>query len=120
MASTFKFPSFLKLVFLKVAEENYDDSDELKRNKLEEMADGGRLARNVTRLSFKRKKKLSLLGRMQGTNRVDSTTDLMADQDNALGVFERDSNNTSTVGIEMVTLKSVGGHHIRFSMAPYK
>ncbi|XP_052284173.1 phospholipid-transporting ATPase ABCA1-like isoform X3 [Dreissena polymorpha] len=72
----------LEEVFLKVAEENYDDSDELKRNKLEEMADGGRLARNVTRLSFKRKKKLSLLGRMQGTNRVDSTTDLMADQDN--------------------------------------
>ena len=27
-------------VFLKVAEENYDDADERKRNKLEEMSDG--------------------------------------------------------------------------------
>ncbi|XP_060560202.1 phospholipid-transporting ATPase ABCA1-like [Ruditapes philippinarum] len=71
----------LEEVFLKVAEENtVDVEEELKRNKLDEMADGGRIPRGVSRLSFKRKKKLSLLGR-RSTNRVDSKTDLMADED---------------------------------------
>ncbi|XP_052776388.1 phospholipid-transporting ATPase ABCA1-like isoform X2 [Mya arenaria] len=70
----------LEEVFLKVTEENYEDAGERKRIKLDEMADGGRLARGVSRLSFKRKKKLSLLGRAS-TNRVDSKTDLMAEED---------------------------------------
>lgn len=71
----------LEEVFLKVAEENTEDvEDELKRHKLDEMADGGRIPRGVTRLSFKRKKKLSFLGKRK-TNRVDSKTDLMAEED---------------------------------------
>ena len=40
---------------------------------------GGRYPRSVTRLSFRRKKKLSLFGRR--TSRVDSKTDLMAEED---------------------------------------
>lgn len=41
---------------------------------------GGRIARSVSRLSFKRKKKLSLFGK-RPTNRIDSKTDLMAEED---------------------------------------
>ncbi|XP_045158186.2 phospholipid-transporting ATPase ABCA1-like isoform X2 [Mercenaria mercenaria] len=74
----------LEEVFLKVAEENtVEVEEELKRNKLDEMADGGRIPRGVSRLSFKRKKKLSLLGR-RSANRVDSKTDLMAEEDTVL------------------------------------
>ena len=41
---------------------------------------GGRYPRSVTRLSFRRKKKLSLLGRSRAC-RVDSKVELMGDDD---------------------------------------
>lgn len=41
---------------------------------------GGRIPRGVTRLSFRRKKKLSLFGKRKAC-RVDSKTDLMENED---------------------------------------
>ena len=41
---------------------------------------GGRIPRGVSRLSFRNKKKLSLFGK-RSSSRVDSKTDLMADED---------------------------------------
>ncbi|XP_063401544.1 phospholipid-transporting ATPase ABCA1-like [Mytilus trossulus] len=60
----------LEEVFLKVAEEDDDHTDEFKRQKLEEVTDGGRIARPVTQLSFKRNKKRSFLRSISEENRL--------------------------------------------------
>ncbi|XP_060082289.1 phospholipid-transporting ATPase ABCA1-like [Ylistrum balloti] len=76
----------LEEVFLKVTEEHSKDDeldDELLRNKQEETTDKGRIAKSVTRLSFRRKKKKSLLKSLaqaskRGKVKVD-TDNLLSD-----------------------------------------
>ncbi|XP_048255576.1 phospholipid-transporting ATPase ABCA1-like isoform X2 [Haliotis rufescens] len=72
----------LEEVFLKVAEESGVDcpTDEMTRKQLEQVYDGGKYPRPVSRLSF-RKKKFGIFPTKQGVNRVNSTTDLMEDSD---------------------------------------
>ncbi|XP_052777802.1 phospholipid-transporting ATPase ABCA1-like [Mya arenaria] len=70
----------LEEVFLKVTEENYGDAGERKRNKLDDMTDGGRLTRGASRPSFKSKKKPSLFWRAS-THREDSKMDLIVEED---------------------------------------
>ncbi|XP_021342260.1 ATP-binding cassette sub-family A member 7-like isoform X2 [Mizuhopecten yessoensis] len=80
----------LEEVFLKVTEEHSKDEeldDELLRNKQEETSDNGRIAKSVTRLSFRKKKKSFLKTLAQASKRgkakVD-TDDLLADTESVV------------------------------------